>query len=93
MPMKTSHALAFATLLSLVACSDSDDDGGGADRSPPGDGDIGAVAPLAGGTRDFRDEVLYFMLPDRFANADTANDCGFITGECDDDADGTRSKD
>ena len=84
---KTPCALALALLLPLAACSDSDDDGGGGpDGQPPGDGDVGAIAPLAGGTRDFRDEVLYFMLPDRFANGDPANDCGFYTEECPDDA-------
>ncbi len=30
----------------------------------------------------FVDEVLYFAIPDRFANGDTANDCGDFAGVC-----------
>ena len=86
MPTKTPFALGLAALLLLAGCSDSDDDGGADEGPPPGDGDIGAIAPLAGGTRPFSDEVLYFLLPDRFANGDPANDCGFYTEECPDDA-------
>ncbi len=32
--------------------------------------------------RPVQDEVLYFLIPDRFNNADPANDCGAFTGEC-----------
>ncbi len=30
----------------------------------------------------FEDEILYFMLPDRFADGDTANNCGGYTTSC-----------
>jgi glycosidase len=30
----------------------------------------------------FQDEVLYFILPDRFGNGSSANDCGAHAGEC-----------
>ncbi|MBB6250598.1 alpha-amylase family glycosyl hydrolase [Nitrospirillum iridis] len=45
----------------------------------------GALAPFAWAA-DFRDrlaedEVVYFLLPDRFDNADTANDKGGMTGD------------
>jgi neopullulanase len=48
---------------------------------------LGAVlAAEAPGTESFRarlpaDEVIYFLLPDRFANGDPANDRGGLTGE------------
>ena len=89
MSPKIPLALVLATLLGVAGCSDSDDDdggGAGGGGSPGDDGAIGEIAPLEGGTRPFADEVLYFMLPDRFANGDPANDCGFYTEDCPDDA-------
>jgi len=74
---------ALAACLLLSACGSSSDRD---EPDVPVDDQPRSDTPLAGGTRPFGDEVLYFLLPDRFANADTANDCGFITGECDDDA-------
>jgi len=82
--IKTVASLGIAACLLLAACEGSDDDAGGVD-SPASD-DSGTNAPLAGGTRPFGDEVLYFLIPDRFANGDPANDCGAYAGECSEDA-------
>ena len=45
-----------------------------------------AAMPVAASAQDYRarlpeDEVIYFMLPDRFENGDVANDRGGLTGD------------
>jgi len=80
---KLQLPLALIGSLLLTACGSSNDRGA---SDGPADDQPRSEVSLAGGTRPFSDEVLYFLLPDRFDNADTANDCGFITTECDDDA-------
>jgi len=43
-------------------------------------GDELLVRPVIG--HPFEDQVLYFTMPDRFANGDPANDCGDYAGTC-----------
>jgi alpha-amylase len=62
----TPRALAFTLLLSTAAC-----------LGPPPDA---APVPLATHVDDWRDEVLYQVLVDRFANGDINNDHGAAPG-------------
>lgn len=72
------HAIAagLAALL-LVACADPEPPAGeesaGAETAPAEDG-------AQGSGRRIEDEVIYFVMPDRFANGDPSNDTGGIEG-------------
>lgn len=63
-------ALCPAALVFLAAC------GGGGGTTPPTDGDNPPPPPA--GKADFRDEIVYQLLTDRFANGDPANDNGLL---------------
>ena len=74
---KTNPVLfALTSVFALAACA-----GGAVQDEPP-------ALPLAAETappgdpldRPYGDEVIYFVLPDRFANADPGNDRGGLTG-------------
>ncbi|HEY6104749.1 MAG TPA: alpha-amylase family glycosyl hydrolase, partial [Anaeromyxobacteraceae bacterium] len=59
--------LAAALLLALASCAHG--------RAAPGPASAAAAAPLAPlPSRDWRDEVVYFVLVDRFADGDPSND-------------------
>ena len=53
-------------------------DGGGS-GSGDGDGDGGGVTPPPAAAIDFRDEIVYQLLTDRFDNGDAGNDGGDLT--------------
>jgi len=68
--------LLVGVLLALAGCSSGGGGGGGgpANNPPPGNPPSGNPPPVA--NTDFRDEIIYFALTDRFANGDASNDNG-----------------
>jgi glycosidase len=68
--------LAALTALLLTACG-SGSGGSGSDAHGGGD-DGGGSDPPPATTADFRDEVVYQLLTDRFANGDASNDGGLL---------------
>jgi len=76
-----SRALVAAALLSAAACAGSDT----SELPPAPDSPEEAVlleslaAPIV--YSDFASRVIYFVMTDRYANGDTANDAGYLTGQ------------
>ncbi len=75
--MKPVRILAFALAISLSACA--------AAQTPQIDG-AAALPPASDTDRNFRsrvpsEEIVYFVLPDRFENGDPANDLGGLPTE------------
>ena len=77
MPVNFSKALLLATVASwLVGCSPS------AQGTDAGEGQAREQvdASAAAVDRQPRDEIIYFVMPDRFENGDTTNDLGGLEG-------------
>ncbi|MFM8908513.1 MAG: alpha-amylase family glycosyl hydrolase, partial [Actinomycetota bacterium] len=76
-----SRALVAAALLSAAACAGSDT----SELPPAPDSPEEAVlleslaAPIV--YSDFASRMIYFVMTDRYANGDTANDAGYLTGQ------------
>jgi hypothetical protein len=67
----------LVTVCPLTGCSGGGDGGGGGDDGGGnGGGNGGGGTPPPATTSDFRDEIVYQLLTDRFANGNPANDSG-----------------
>ncbi len=83
--MRTLRLAAAIAAVLLAGCGG----GGGSGSGTPGDGGSGGGSGGSGGgtgggtpppatTADFRDEIVYQVLTDRFANGDASNDSGLL---------------
>lgn len=72
------NALLAATILTATACSDREQATDTAAQQSSVSVRPEALAPYA--TRPITDDVMYFVMPDRFYNGDPANDRGGIDG-------------
>jgi glycosidase len=82
-PRRAESAIRSAALGALVAmlvtaCGGGGGSGGGSDGGTGGGSGGGATPPPVTTTSDFRDEVVYQVLTDRFANGDASNDGGLL---------------
>ena len=80
MPAYTSNTLLrpllIGALLALTACSSGGGGGDGGQTANPPPVSPPPVNPPPVTETDFRDEIIYFALTDRFANGDPSNDNG-----------------
>jgi glycosidase len=85
--LEQSRAIRAATLLlatMLVACGGgSSGGGGGGDSGSGGGGGGGGGTPPPATSVDFRDEIVYQLLTDRFDNGDERNDSGTLSRPAD----------
>jgi len=76
-----SRALVAAALLSAAACAGSDTSELPPAPDSPDEATLleSLAAPIV--YSDFASRVIYFVMTDRYANGDTANDAGYLTGQ------------
>ena len=76
-----SRALVAAALLSAAACAGSDTSELPRALDSPDEATLleSLAAPIV--YSDFASRMIYFVMTDRYANGDTANDAGYLTGQ------------
>jgi glycosidase len=74
---RTASTTVLAALLA-AACGGGGGSGGESGGGTGDGGDGGGPPPPAATTADFRDEIVYQILTDRFANGDAGNDGGLL---------------
>lgn len=81
----TQRLIRKAALLSgvaglLMACQPAVD-GAQSEAVPVAAGAVEVASPVSVAERQPRDEIIYFVMPDRFENADASNDLGGLEGD------------
>ncbi|MFM8993047.1 MAG: alpha-amylase family glycosyl hydrolase, partial [Actinomycetota bacterium] len=76
-----SRALVVAALLAAAACAGTDTSDSPPAPNSPDEGTLleSLAVPIV--YSDFASRMIYFVMTDRYANGDTANDAGYLTGQ------------